>query len=221
MVKQTQCKKGQSWDMGTRKPWTNWRPLPNNLPYTLDPKRLHSSTSLKHLPYNIHEVKLILTWEMSHHFWFPPCVALTVNCVLEHGGNIAHVAKQVCFWEQPTVHLHVHVHKFESIKTQIQWVPFPVQRRAWYLWEVIHSAIHFSWAPTVCIAVVLEIQSGGLGSSEERMEVQTKIEASRWNKVARIENWRRGNQKAFVIDYMWKTSVREELRMTARWLGGW
>lgn len=90
MVKQTQRKKGQSWDMVTRKPWTNWRPLPNNLPYTLDPKWLHSSTSLKHLPYNICEVKLILTWEVSHHFWFLPCVALTVNCVLVHGVNTAH-----------------------------------------------------------------------------------------------------------------------------------
>ena len=55
-----------------------------------------------------------------------------------------------------------------------------------------------------------------LGSSEKRIEVQTKIDTSRWSKVARIENRRRGNQKVFVIDYMWKTSVREELRMTAR-----
>ena len=60
-----------------------------------------------------------------------------------------------------------------------------------------------------------------LGSSEERIEVQTKIDASRWSKVARIENRRRGNQKVFVIDYMWKTSVREELRMTpGDWLDG-
>lgn len=145
MVKQTQCKKGQSWDMGTRKPWTNWRPSPNNLPYTLDPEWLHSSTSLKHLPYNIHEIKLLLIWEMSHHFWFPPCVALTVNCVLEHSVNIAHSSQaSELLRAHLRVHLHVPVHKFASITTQIQWVPLPVQRRACYLWEAIHLVIYFS-----------------------------------------------------------------------------
>lgn len=40
------------------------------------------------------------------------------------------------------------------------------------------------------------------------MKVQTKTEARGWNKGARIENWRRENQKGFVIEYMWEGSVR-------------
>ena len=221
MVKQTQCKKGQSWDMGTRKPWANWRPLPNNLPYTLDPKWLHSSTSLKHLPYNIHEIKPILIWKMPHHFWFPPCVALTVNCVLQHSVNIVHSS-------QASELLRAANCSFACSCTEV-WIhkdtdsvsPIPSTKKG-LLFVGGNSFGNLFFSSSYCV----QCSSAGdiewwLGSSKERIELQIKIDASRWSKVARIENRRRGNQKVFVIDYMWKTSVREELRMTARWLAGW